>query len=205
MQFTGTLKSWNDDRGFGFIEATHGGQEIFVHIKAFPAGTGRPLVGQQLSFEVETTDNGKKRARSVQYPARARTPRRARAESPAPWTLPRLLVIPVFAAIYGYVAWRWGFRPPVLLAYLGLSLAAFMAYAFDKSAAVSGRWRTAENTLHFLALAGGWPGALLAQQVLRHKTSKPDFVGVFWMTVALNVAAFVAWHAGLMPLTKSAG
>jgi uncharacterized membrane protein YsdA (DUF1294 family) len=103
------------------------------------------------------------------------------------------------------MAWRWGFRPPVLLAYLGLSLAAFMAYAFDKSAAVSGRWRTAENTLHLLALAGGWPGALLAQQVLRHKTSKPDFVTVLWMTVALNVAAFVAWHAGLMPLTKSAG
>ena len=39
MQFTGTLKSWNDDRGFGFIEATHGGQEIFGHIKAFAAET----------------------------------------------------------------------------------------------------------------------------------------------------------------------
>ncbi len=81
MQFSGTLKSWNDDRGFGFIEATQGGQEIFVHIKAFPAGTGRPLVGQQLSFEVETTDNGKKRARSVQYPARARPNSRPGAES----------------------------------------------------------------------------------------------------------------------------
>jgi uncharacterized membrane protein YsdA (DUF1294 family)/cold shock CspA family protein len=205
MQFTGTLKSWNDDRGFGFIEPTHGGQEIFVHIKAFPAGTGRPSIGQQLTFKVETTDNGKKRALSVQYPARARTPRRPSAESPAPWTLPRLLVLPVFAAIYGYVAWRWGFRPPVLVAYIGLSLAAFMLYAFDKSAAVSGRWRTAENTLHFFALAGGWPGALLAQQVLRHKTSKPDFIGVFWITVALNVAAFVGWHAGLIPLLKNVG
>jgi uncharacterized membrane protein YsdA (DUF1294 family)/cold shock CspA family protein len=204
MQFTGTLKSWND-RGFGFIEAAQGGQEIFVHIKAFPAGSGRPSLGQQLTFEVETTDNGKKRARSVQYPARARSPRRPRAESPAPWTLPRLLVIPVFAVIYGYVAWRWGFRPPVLLAYLGFSFVAFMAYAFDKSSAIAGRWRTTEQTLHFFALAGGWPGALLAQQVLRHKTSKESFVGVFWITVALNVAAFVGWHAGLMPLANSLG
>ena len=39
MQFSRTLKSWNDDCGFGFIEPTHGGQKIFVHIKAFPAGT----------------------------------------------------------------------------------------------------------------------------------------------------------------------
>ena len=45
MQFSGTLKSWNDDRGFGFIEATQGGQggqggqEIFVHVKAFAAET----------------------------------------------------------------------------------------------------------------------------------------------------------------------
>jgi uncharacterized membrane protein YsdA (DUF1294 family)/cold shock CspA family protein len=202
MQFTGTLKSWNDERGFGFIEPTQGGQEIFVHIKAFPAGTGRPSVGQPLSFEVETTGNGKKRARSVKFPARVRAPRRPRAESPAPWTLPRLLVLPVFAAIYGYVAWRWGFRLPVLLAYLGLSLVAFMAYAFDKSAAAAGRWRTAEQTLHLIALAGGWPGALLAQQVLRHKTSKPGFIGVFWITVALNIAAFVGWHAGVVPLPK---
>jgi uncharacterized membrane protein YsdA (DUF1294 family)/cold shock CspA family protein len=205
MQFTGTLKSWKDDRGFGFIEPTHGGQEIFVHIKAFPPGTGRPSLGQQLTFSVETTQNGKKRALSVQYQARARSPRQPREESPAPWTLPRLLVIPVFAAIYGYVTWRWGFRPPVLLAYIGLSLAAFMVYAFDKSSAIAGRWRTAEQTLHLLSLAGGWPGALMAQQVLRHKTSKPGFVGVFWITVALNVAAFVGWHAGLMPLAKSVG
>ena len=203
MQFRGTLKSWNDDRRFGFIEPTQGGQEIFVHMKAFPAGTGRPSLGQQLTFEVETTDNGKKRARSVQYPAHVPTHRRPRAESSAPWTLPRLLVIPVFAAIYGYVAWRWGFRPPVLLAYLGLSLAAFMAYAFDKSSAIAKRWRTAEQTLHLFSLAGGWPGALLAQQLLRHKTSKPGFAGVFWITVALNIAAFVGWHAGVIPLPKS--
>ena len=203
MKSTGTLKSWNDDRGFGFIEPTHGGQEIFAHIRAFPAGTGRPLVGQQLTFGVETTDNGKKRARSVQYPARA--PRSPGAESPAPWTLPRLLAIPAFAAIYGYVGWRWGFRPPLLLAYLGLSLAAFMAYAFDKSSAISGRWRTAEQTLHLFSLAGGWPGALLAQQWLRHKTSKQSFVGIFWIMVALNVAAFVGWHAGLIPLARSVG
>ena len=35
MRLDGTIKSWNDERGFGFIEPTQGGPEIFVHIKAF--------------------------------------------------------------------------------------------------------------------------------------------------------------------------
>lgn len=201
MRFNGTLKSWNDDRGFGFIEPSQGGQEIFVHIKAFPSGTGRPAVGQSLSFEIAMGENGKKRAHAVQYPRRAaQSTGQARAETSAPWTLPRVLALPAFAALYAYVAWRWGFYLPLLLAYLGLSMVTLMAYAFDKAAAVSGRWRTAEKTLHLLALVGGWPGALLAQQLLRHKSSKPDFVSTFWFTVIFNVAAFVAWHAGALPL-----
>jgi uncharacterized membrane protein YsdA (DUF1294 family)/cold shock CspA family protein len=204
MRFTGTLKTWNDERGFGFIESVQGGQELFVHIKEFPSGTGRPSVGQILTFEVETGSNGKKRARSVQYPVRAKRGSRPKTEAPASWTLPRALAIPAFVGVYAFVVWRWGFSPPVLLAYIGLSIAAFLAYAFDKSAAVSGRWRTAEQTLHLFSLAGGWPGALVAQQLLRHKSSKTSFVSVFWVTVLLNVAAFVAWHAGVLPLPAPA-
>jgi uncharacterized membrane protein YsdA (DUF1294 family)/cold shock CspA family protein len=205
MRFSGTLKTWNDDRGYGFLEPSQGGQEVFVHIKAFPSGTGRPSAGQVLTFEVETGPDGKKKARAVQYPVRAKQSPRPRVESQAPWTLPRTLAIPVFLGIYGFVVWRWGFSPLVPMAYLGLSLLAFIAYAFDKSAAVSGRWRTAEQTLHIVSLAGGWPGALLAQQLLRHKTSKQSFIFAFWLTVLLNVGAFVAWHAGLLPLPRPAG
>ncbi|MDP3638593.1 MAG: DUF1294 domain-containing protein, partial [Azonexus sp.] len=60
------------------------------------------------------------------------------------------------------------------------------AYALDKSAAQGGRWRTQESTLHLLALIGGWPGALIAQNRLRHKSRKTSFQLVFWMTVLLN-------------------
>ena len=204
MRFTGTLKAWNDERSFGFLEPAQGGQEIFVHIKAFPSGTGRPCVGQVLTFEVHTGSDGKKKARAVQYPVRAMKARRQRSPSPVPWTLPRALAMPVFIGIYAFVAWRWGFYPLVPLAYLGMSVLAFFAYAFDKSAAVSGRWRTSENTLHGLSLAGGWPGALLAQQLLRHKTSKQSFVHTFWFTVVVNVSACVAWHAGLLPVPRLA-
>lgn len=200
MRIDGKLKSWNDERGFGFIDPVHGGQEIFVHIKAFPSGTGRPSVGQALTFEVELGPNGKKRAHSVQYPVRGRARQPRRAEAPANWTLPRLLAIPAFIAIYYYVATHWPVKPVVIAIYVVVSLVAFLAYALDKSAAIQKRWRTPEGTLLFIGLACGWPGALLAQQLLRHKTSKPSFVAAFWLTVLLNVAGFIGLHAVRLPL-----
>ncbi len=200
MRFEGKLQSWNDERGFGFIEPTDGGQEIFVHIKAFTRRPGRPQAGQLLSFEVELGPQGKKRARSVEpartplrAPASARThgQRRQATHGPAPWGLAARLAIPVFVLLCAVVGFVW--RPPLAWAwlYLGASLATFFAYAFDKAAAARGAWRTAENTLHLMALVGGWPGALLAQQILRHKSTKAEFRAVFWATVVLNVAAFV--------------
>jgi uncharacterized membrane protein YsdA (DUF1294 family)/cold shock CspA family protein len=194
MPFDGRLKSWNDERGFGFIEPLQGGQEIFVHIKSFPPGTGRPAVGLALSFEVELGPQGRKRAKSVQFPRTKKRSNAPRAESPAPWTVPRLLVIPGFLLIYWFVAWRWSVSPWVAAAYLTASFIAFLAYAMDKSAARHRRWRTSEATLHWFSVACGWPGALLAQQLLRHKSSKPAFVSKYWATVIANVAGFVAVH-----------
>ena len=108
------------------------------------------------------------------------------------------MAILAFASVWLYVVSRWPVNPMVLVVYIGLSLLAFLVYAYYKSAAINGRWRTPERTLHLLGLAGGWPGALLAQQLLRHKCSKPSFVAVFWFTVAVNVAGFFAWHSGLL-------
>ena len=73
----------------------------------------------------------------------------------------------------------------------GMSLVTFIVYAMDKAAARAGRWRTSEATLHLLALAGGWPGALVAQRLLRHKSSKRQFRVVFWTTVWLNLAGLL--------------
>ena len=80
----------------------------------------------------------------------------------------------------------------IILGWYGLlSLASFAAYASDKSAAIRQQRRTPERTLHLLALCGGWPGAWLAQQTLRHKSSKTSFLVVFWLSVVANLVA--AW------------
>ncbi|AEQ96839.1 integral membrane protein [Xanthomonas oryzae pv. oryzicola BLS256] len=79
----------------------------------------------------------------------------------------------------------------VPLWYAAASLVTLLIYAMDKSAAQRNQWRTPEASLHLLALIGGWPGALLAQEIFRHKCSKAAFQMTFWITVALNVSALV--------------
>jgi len=89
------------------------------------------------------------------------------------------------------LAWgTWAQRLPLGL--LGILVllngATFFAYALDKSAAQRRTWRTPEQTLHLLALLGGWPAAWWAQQWLRHKSRKQSFRATYWGTVALHVA-----------------
>lgn len=101
--------------------------------------------------------------------------------------LPLLL----FAVLYAAATVAWDLPLAVGGAYLAISLSCFVAYAIDKSAARRGNWRTPESTLLLLGLCGGWPGGLLAQQWLRHKTSKTSFQWKFYLTVALNVILFL--------------
>jgi len=109
----------------------------------------------------------------------------------APRGAATLLALPAFLCLYAILTVLW--HPPgwIAAAYASMSLLTFITYAWDKAAAQAQRWRTEESTLHLLALAGGWPGALLAQQWLRHKSTKREFRAVFWATVLLNVAGLV--------------
>lgn len=62
MPLTGTLRSWNDDRCFGFIAPRDGGRELFVHVSAFPRDGSRPTVGEALSYELGHGKDGKLQA-----------------------------------------------------------------------------------------------------------------------------------------------
>ncbi len=204
MPFTGTIQSWQDDRGFGFIEPAQGGQAVFVHIKSFTSRGSRPQVGQRVTFEVELNAQGKKRAKNVAVvsaatPTKSATsaaPRQRRAaNSPAQWGTASLFALPAFLLVYLAVAVIWRVPGWVAALYAGASVVCALVYAIDKSAAKAGRWRVSESTLHTLSLVGGWPGALVAQQVLRHKSNKASFRAVFWATVVANVVGFVAIHS----------
>ena len=104
-----------------------------------------------------------------------------------------------FAALLGIAFAVGRIHGAVFGIYAAASLAAFAAYGADKAAAIHKKRRIPENALHLLALAGGWPGAIAARNLFRHKTSKMPFRAVFWLTVILNCAAFL----GLLFLTGS--
>ena len=202
MRFEGLIKSWNDERGFGFIEPAQGGQEIFVHIKSFRQRDGRPQVGQRVTFEVSLNQDGRKRAHAVEPMRATRAAPARRPAGAAQWGTASYFAIPAFLVVYLAAAVAW--RVPAWVAglYAAASVACLLAYAFDKSAAIAGDWRVSEATLLSLGLVGGWPGALVAQQLLRHKSSKASFRSAFWTTVVLNVAGFVLlsspWRAQIL-------
>ncbi|HAI36376.1 MAG TPA: DUF1294 domain-containing protein [Alcanivorax sp.] len=100
---------------------------------------------------------------------------------------PALLVGVVFFIGLAILApaseWRWfvGF-------YALMSAISFSLYGLDKRSSTRGGWRTSEARLHLIELLGGWPGALLAQRVFRHKTRKMSFLVVFYLATAVNLA-----------------
>lgn len=189
MRHQGRITRWKDDQGYGFISPNVGGEEVFLHIKAFKPRQLRPVGDETVTYELVSDASGRPRAAAVAFVNGAG--RRTMAGAGGPSRFP-LLVVALFFAFFG-VSTAAGRLPLVLLGfYAFVSLIAFAAYALDKSAARSGRWRTAESTLHLLSLVGGWPGALVAQNRLRHKSRKASFLVAFWATVMLN-CGFLGW------------
>lgn len=103
------------------------------------------------------------------------------------------------------IAWAlWTQRLPLwtLAALAALNAVTLWSYAADKNAARNGGWRTPEARLHMLALLGGWPAAWLAQQNMRHKSSKTAFRAIYWSTIVLHcavLAGFLHWVGAFQP------
>jgi uncharacterized membrane protein YsdA (DUF1294 family)/cold shock CspA family protein len=186
MRYQGRLHDWNDDKGFGFVTPNGGGDRAFVHIKAFARASRRPANGDMVTYALSRDARGRLQAGKLRF---------AGATEPADDRARPGMIGPAFALIFcaALVGTGWLRQIPmnVLLAYAAMSTIAFIAYGLDKSAATAGRQRTPESTLHFLGLFCGWPGALLAQRMFRHKSRKAAFQNTFWGAVVVNVFALL--------------
>ena len=84
--------------------------------------------------------------------------------------------------------------------YLAMSAVTFTAFALDKRRARRGEWRIPEKTLLVMALCCGWPGAMVAMKLVRHKTKTRIFtLGV----PAIAVLHGVAWVLVFLALNQS--
>jgi uncharacterized membrane protein YsdA (DUF1294 family) len=100
----------------------------------------------------------------------------------------RSLLILAALLVLGVSIFLWYQGLPILYAYLiGISIIALLFYGYDKYQSTHHGFRVPEIILHAITLAGGTPGALLGQQVFRHKTSKRSFRVWFYLIVLVQV------------------
>lgn len=193
MLVKGKITQWDDDKGFGFIQPLLKGERVFLHIKALQNRTRRPVIGEVVTYAIRKDEQGRLQAQQLTFAGEKRKINKARTS--AKW---HLWCVLVFAAVIGVAVATAKLPLYVVLVYAGLSVFTFVAYWLDKRKAKAGRWRTPESSLQFMALLGGWPGALLAQSYLRHKSQKRAFLTVFWFSVLVNLAALsgLAWQGG---------
>lgn len=193
----GKLVSWKTEKGYGFIAPDKGGPQVFVHISVLQSSVITPMAGEVVSYDAKLVD-GRLRATRAKLASQK--------QHTSPQTQQRylsLLIVLLFFGSLAYLADCRYIHMACVYLYLGASVFTFLLYAKDKWSAKSGRWRVAESSLQGLAFIGGWPGALLAQYFLRHKSSKQDFISVFLiMTIAnLMVLGFYVYvvATGSMP------
>lgn len=222
MRQRGTVDRWDAERGFGFIRC-EGRSVFFHVRDYRGTGAGPRLGDGVSFEEIHVGGKGPRAmmvrpghdsvpsaaaATAARPPARRDRPEGALAAgaratasgssrrpqpSPANPAGLALTLMAAWAVAVGVATWQRRLPVAWLLFMPVLNGLTFFVYAWDKDAARQGRWRVRELHLHALALAGGWPGAWWAQQLLRHKSLKPSFRAMYWLTVALHIAGLAAW------------
>ncbi len=182
----GILTEWDDERGYGFITPNNGGQKVFLHIKALLPTARRPVAGEVFFYKLTTDSKGRPRAVEA-----FQTIYDERRDIPFPhsiikwlarcWLL--ALVLPLILAVRSD-----NLVPGLIAAFFMNSLLTVLLYWEDKYLAQYKYWRIPEKYLHIWEFLCGWPGALYAQHVFRHKRSKTSYMIVFWLCVIANIA-----------------
>ena len=183
----GVISDWNDDKGFGFIKNLSSKKDVFFHINQYSKSHTAPIEGLNVKYQLSVDKKNRNCAVKI-------SPVNGNKKSTVAWKQLKsslILSLLFFCFLGGMVLFK---KLPIFILYVYLSMSCllFLLYAKDKSAAQKRKWRTPENTLQLFSLLGGWPGAIIAQSKLRHKSSKLSFRVCYWLTVFIN-CVFLGW------------
>ncbi|TCB78705.1 DUF1294 domain-containing protein [Acinetobacter sp. ANC 3781] len=206
MRDQGRLVEWFDEKGYGFIQPNDTSKDrVFLHIKDFARQGPRPIVGCALEYTVLLDGEGRFRAQQVMYLKASQTQKIL----PKPKNVNEQAqkLKPMQIACVGYILALAVFTIAGLLSGMVLlfisiiNAMTYWMYAQDKEAALMGKRRVPEQTLHILSFLGGWPTAWLAQEKLRHKTQKQPFRKIYFCTIALNIL-LILWLISPLNILK---
>ncbi|WP_373740446.1 DUF1294 domain-containing protein [Neisseria sp.] len=198
--FGGAVVAWNEERGQGFIRYGDESQNVLFDEAAFHYAGRRPHIGDEVKFFCRPPVAGERQqaARVVLSEHAGMLSSDTPCDDAAPDRKPLWFALSVTAAAAWLLAVGW-LSATLSGIYFFASLAAFWFYLKDKEAVQAMRRngersdtayfeRIGEGVLHRCAVIGGWPGALIAQHLLRHKQNQQPFIWLFWATVAANIA-----------------
>ena len=177
MAITGTVTEWNEHKGYGYISVNEQPIKIVFHISDFSGHSMRPQVSENVVFSLTKDPNGNLRAIDI--------------KRPIVFNFPIALSIWFASMVVGsiYVL----NYPVIVIDYLVLiSGFTYLLYAVDKSISAREDWQVPEVLFHLFCLAGGWPGAILAQSFLRYKPTSVSYTPIFWTMLVANITLF-AW------------
>lgn len=178
-EYTARIIEWHANKGFGWLQ--FGDKRLFLHRRDFSRFHHVPRAGEEIRFNWGLDAQCRPCAQNAVQVREV-----SEVSLMGLLLLGALLVLPAYAWLQtGWELWK-------LATYVcTLSLITYAMYRSDKRKARQEAWRTPEMLLHLLELAGGWPGAWVAQRRLRHKCSKTSYQFEFWLIICIHqFAAF---------------
>jgi cold shock CspA family protein len=100
MRYQGKIKTWKDDKGFGFVTPIGRGIDIFLHISEFAQRSKRPAVGDIVTYEIGNDDRKRQKAVNVMFAGQKR-----KSISTGRFQLTSLLVPLLILSIVGYIGY----------------------------------------------------------------------------------------------------